>query len=374
MNKLIYRKLASDILSFFIVASLSITLIVWVIQAVNFLDIVSEDGHSLKVYFSYTILNLPRIFSKILIFIFFISAFYIINKYEENNEILVFWTNGIKKINFINFIFKISLFFVILQLILSILIVPYTQSLSRTFLKNSNVDFLPTLISEKKFIKIFKNLTIFLEEYNKNGNIEKIFIKEKISEKSSKIIIAENAKIIKLDKEYKIKLLNGAITNINDKNVYNINFKETEYDLSKFTTKTVTHPKIQEINSLQLINCFYNYELNKKYKRNNICKNRKLKSISEEMFKRFIVPLYIFILSLISSTLIIKPKKNNFLKYYKFIIFCLGFLVTIISQVSFKFISQSKNLDLIVISTPLILVFIYYLFLIVKTKSQFKAS
>ena len=53
MNKLIYRKLASDILSFFIVASLCITLIVWVIQAVNFLDIVSEDGHSLKIYFSY---------------------------------------------------------------------------------------------------------------------------------------------------------------------------------------------------------------------------------------------------------------------------------------------------------------------------------
>ncbi len=102
MNKLIYRKLSLDILSFFIVASLSITLIVWVIQAVNFLDIVSEDGHSLKVYFSYTILNLPRIFSRILIFTFFISAFYIINRYEENNEILVFWTNGIKKISFIN--------------------------------------------------------------------------------------------------------------------------------------------------------------------------------------------------------------------------------------------------------------------------------
>tara|TARA_B100000700_G_scaffold276428_1_gene322995 strand:+ start:548 stop:1660 length:1113 start_codon:yes stop_codon:yes gene_type:complete len=370
MNKLIYRKLALDILSFFIVASLSITLIVWVIQAVNFLDIVSEDGHSLKVYFSYTILNLPRIFSRILIFIFFISAFYIINKYEENNEILVFWTNGIKKISFINFIFKLAFFFVILQLVLSILIVPYTQNLSRTYLKNSNVDFLPTLISEKKFINIFKNLTIFVEKYNKNGNIEKIFINEKISDESSKIIIAENAKIIKLDNDYKIKLLNGGITNINEKNIYNINFKETEYDLSKFTTKTVTHPKIQEISSLKLIYCFYNYDLNE----NNICENRKLKSISEEMFKRFIVPFYIFILSLISSSLILKPKKSFFLKYYKFIIFILGFVVTVISQISFKFISQSKNLDLIVVSTPVFLILFYYLFLLLKTKSKFKAS
>ena len=374
MNKLIYRKLATDVLSFFIVASLSITLIVWVIQAVNFLDIVSEDGHSLKVYFSYTILNLPRIFSKILIFIFFISAFYIINKYEENNEILVFWTNGIKKISFINFIFKISFFFVILQLILSILVVPYTQNLSRLYLKNSNVDFLPTLISDKKFINIFENLTIFVEKYNKNGNIEKIFINEKISKNSSKIIIAEKAKIIKLDGKYKIKLSNGGIANINNKNIYNINFKETEYDLSKFTTKTITAQKIQEINSLELLNCLSNYYFNKFYENIDSCKNRKIKSISEETFKRFIAPMYILILALISSTLIIKPKNNLYSKYNKFLIFLLGFIIIIISQISFKFISQSINLDLIVVSSPLIIIFFYYLFLILKTKPKFKMS
>jgi lipopolysaccharide export system permease protein len=308
-----------------------------------------------------------------LIFIFFISVFYIINKYEENNEILVFWTNGIKKISFINFLFILSFFFVILQLILSILIVPYTQNLSRTYLKNSNIDFLPTLISEKKFINVFKNLTIYIEKYNQNGNIEKIFINEKITGNSSKIIIAENAKIIKSDEKYKIKLLNGSNVNINNKNIYNINFKETEYDLSKFTSNTVTHQKIQEINSFQLLNCLSNYYLNTNYKKNNLCKKRKIKSISQEMFKRFIVPLYILILALVSSSLILRPKKKIYLKYHKFIIFFLGFLIVIISQLSFKFISQSKNLDLIVISVPILMIFFYYFFLILKTKYKFGA-
>ena len=374
MNKLIYRKLSLDILSFFIVASVSLTLIVWVIQAVNFLDIVSEDGHSLKVYFNYTILNLPRIFSRILIFVFFISIFYVINKYEENNEILVFWTNGIKKISFINFLFKFSFFFVILQLILNILIVPYTQNLSRTYIKNSNMDFLPTLISEKKFINVFEKLTIFIEKYNHSGIIEKIFIHEEINENSSKIIISEKAKIIKLDNKYKIKLLNGSIANINEKNIYNINFKETEYDLSKFTTKTTTHTKVQEINSLQLLKCFSNHNLyiNDEFK--HICKNRKIKSLSQEIFKRFVVPLYIFILSLVSSTLVIKPKKKKFIKYYKYMIFLFGFFIITISQISFKFISHLKNLDLIIISIPVLLVFFYYFFLILKTKSKFKTS
>ena len=374
MNKLIYRKLSLDILSFFIVASVSLTLIVWVIQAVNFLDIVSEDGHSLKVYFNYTILNLPRIFSRILIFVLFISIFYVINKYEENNEILVFWTNGIKKISFINFLFKFSFFFVILQLILNILIVPYTQNLSRTYIKNSNMDFLPTLISEKKFINVFEKLTIFIEKYNHSGIIEKIFIHEEINENSSKIIISEKAKIIKLDNKYKIKLLNGNIANINEKNIYNINFKETEYDLSEFTTKTITHTKVQEINSLQLLKCFSNHNLyiNVKYK--HICERRKIKSLSQEIFKRFVVPLYIFILSLVSSTLVIKPKKKKFIKYYKYMIFLFGFFIITISQISFKFISHLKNLDLIIISIPVLLVFFYYFFLILKTKSKFKTS
>ena len=96
MEKLIYRKFAKDVFLFFLLVSISISLIVWVIQAVNFLDIVTEDGHGLKVYFLYTLLSLPKIFSKILPFIYFISLFYIILKYENDNELIhyVFGNSG----------------------------------------------------------------------------------------------------------------------------------------------------------------------------------------------------------------------------------------------------------------------------------------
>ena len=89
MNKLIFRKLYLDILSFFLLSSLAITLIVWVIQGVNLLDIVSEQGHAIKVYLIYSFLNIPKIFSKLITFTFFLSLFVIIVRYEENNEILV---------------------------------------------------------------------------------------------------------------------------------------------------------------------------------------------------------------------------------------------------------------------------------------------
>ena len=53
MEKLIFRKFFADTIWFFLLGTLSLSLIVWVIQAVNYLDFVSEDGHSFKVYFLY---------------------------------------------------------------------------------------------------------------------------------------------------------------------------------------------------------------------------------------------------------------------------------------------------------------------------------
>ena len=104
MEKLIFKKFSADHAIFFLYIAISISLIVWVIQAVNFLDIVSEDGHSFRIYFLYTILNLPKIFHRLLPFIFLLSLFYQLTKYEDRNELLIFWTHGIGYNKLINWL------------------------------------------------------------------------------------------------------------------------------------------------------------------------------------------------------------------------------------------------------------------------------
>ncbi len=376
MNKLIFRKFSLDIVNFFLVSSFSITFIIWIIQAVNFLDLVSDDGHSLNVYFYFVSLNLPKIFSKTIIFVFFISIFYVINKYSKSNELIVFWNNGIKKIYFINFILKFSIIFLILQLILNIFIVPKSQELARVFVKESNIDFLPKLISEKKFINVVKNLTIFVEEYNNDGLLSKIYINEKIDKKKSKIIVAEKGKIIKIENKYFLRLYNGGITNLNEEKTFTLNFSETDYDLSNFSTKTVTHPKMQELKSLFILNCFLDFFFNKNINKQNLntasekqlCGDRKLKSVSEELYKRFILPFYTLIISLIAASLIIEPKSKYFYKLHKTNIFLIGTFIIILSQLSLKFFLNSINFAYIILLLPIILVIVYYIILLAITK------
>ena len=376
MNKLIFRKFSLDILNFFLIASFSITFIVWIIQAVNLLDLVSDDGHSLSIYFYYVSLNLPKIFSKIIIFVFFISIFYVVNKYNNTNELLVFWNNGIQKIKFINFIFMFSLLFLIIQLALNLFIVPKSQNLGRLYIKESNIDFLPKLISEKKFINVMKNLTIFVEEYKKDGNLKKIYINEKINLEKSKIIVSEKGKIIKKNNKYILRLFNGGITNINKDNAYTLNFSETDYDLSEFSTKTITKSKVQELDSIQMFGCLRDIFQKKKLSKNEIinkpenktCNGRTVKSLSEELYKRSVLPFYTMIISLIAASLVIEPRSKYFMRFHKLNLFLMGISVIILSQLSLKFFLNSINILYLILFLPIILVIIYYILLLIFTK------
>ena len=372
MNKLIFRKLSLDIISFFLLSSIAITSIVWVIQGVNLLDIVSEQGHGLKVYFFYTILNLPKIFSKLLIFTYFLTLFVVLTRYEESNEILVFWTNGIKKITFINFIAKLSLFFVITQLVLTLVVVPYTQNLKQEYLKNSTIEFFPKLIKEKRFSNLSKNLTIFVEENKKNGFLGGIYIKEKIDKNESKIIIASKGRLLKNknNESFNFKLFDGNITNVKNKETINIKFEESIYELSKINSKTRQINKLNETNSSYLFNCLKEYiNLRKDSKSRCGLENSFLiKDIYEEIFKRTINPIYIIILSLISSLLIIKPKLSIFEKYFKIFLFITGFLIILFSEISYRFIYLSTKFELFFIFLPLFFIFFFYIILLLKTK------
>jgi len=135
MKKLVLKKILIDCLFFFFISLFSASIIIWVFQAVNYLDIIIEDGRDYFVYLNYTLLNFPKIISRILPFAFFFSFLFTINKYEASNELIIFWNFGFEKIKFVNFFFKFSIFLLLFQIFLTAIIVPYTQNISRSYLK-----------------------------------------------------------------------------------------------------------------------------------------------------------------------------------------------------------------------------------------------
>ena len=365
MKKIIFKKLFKDITIFFLFASSAIALIVWVIQAVNFLDFVSEDGHSFKVYFFYTLLNFPKIMSRILPFIFFITIFYILVLYEEKNELLIFWTNGIDKKEFLKNINMLSFLFVIVQLIFTVYVVPATQDKARSFIRSSNIDLFPTLIKEKRFIDTVSDLTIYVDKKDEYGNLTNIFLKDNVGDKTE-TIYAKSGKIVENNNKNYLKIIEGKIIKKTNTDITIFDFSETDINLSEYSTKTTTNPKIQELKTSMLLHCilsFYNKNIifsNDKF----LCNDSVFKSAQQELLKRIYLPIYLPIIALIGASLILRNKDYINYTKFRFKLFIIGVLTIVTSEISVRYAGLNIKSTIFFLIIPIIIYIMGYLFFI----------
>tara|TARA_B100000787_G_scaffold159462_1_gene137609 strand:- start:4504 stop:5655 length:1152 start_codon:yes stop_codon:yes gene_type:complete len=375
MKKIIYRKIAGDCTKFFLLILFTISTIVWVLQAVNYLDFVTEDGHGFLVYFNYTLLSFPKIFSRIFPFAIFLTFAYIILKYENKNELVIFWNFGVKKISFINFFIKLSFLFVLTSIFLNALIAPYSQDKARSFIRSSDLNFFESILKPKKFIDVVENLTIYYDERGKNGELINIFLND-ITKESSQITFAKKGNIEIRGNKKILVLYDGVTINEVNKRASEFKFSTTNFNISKFSTNSTVERKIQETTTKNLIQCLiishqFNNEIIKKLKESidltkiNLDRNcgaKNLRNILQELYSRLIKPLYITFLITISLLLILRSKSENSFNTSKIIIYSLGFISIIFSESSSKFINTSLIHNLILITLPIFLTLIIYLF------------
>jgi lipopolysaccharide export system permease protein len=381
MKKILFRKLLFDCLVFFVITLLSTSLIIWIFQAVNFLDIMVEDGRDYMVYVNYSLLNFPKIISKIIPFVIFFSFSYVFTKYELNNELIIFWNFGIHKIELVNFFIKFSILLTLIQLMFTIYIVPETQNISRSLIRSSNVDFFESFIKPKKFNDNIRGLTIYSEEKEKNGDLKNIYLKKNKNNKEFQITIAKkgvfetknNSKILVLHEGQTINSVNNKITNFS--------FSKSDFNLSTFKTDAIIYDKIQETKTTKHIDCLKKY-LNKDFTTNRNqreyidfnCSIDTLDNVFQELYKRFIIPLYIPLLISTSLILITTSKeKRSYLKF-RIGIFLFGLSLIILSETALKFVKDDFYYNIKIILLPLIIFIFLYIFFkfTLKNKINFK--
>ena len=374
MEKILFRKLILDISLRALIITFTIGMIVWIIQAANYLDFVIDDGHNFTIYFYYNLFNFPKIIHRILPFVFGISVFFELIKYERNNELLIFWTNGITKEKFISTLINFSLVVMVLQILIGSIVSPSSQLKAREFLKSSNMDFLPNLIKQGKFIDTVSGLTIFINEKIDQNSFKNIYIQEgnisDFTSSNNQIIYAKEGFLDNKDKKI-FKLLEGKIIGTNNNRLISFEFDKIDYDLSKFESKTIKVAKIQELPSKKIIKCSISLMKNISYKDELFfCDINKLKNINQEIYKRFVKPAYFPLLTLVCCFLLTFSKiENNFsLKTIK--VFLYVFLTLVFSEILMRYIDVSKLLLILVMMLPILIYFLIYNILISKVRND----
>jgi len=377
MRNTIYRYFFKEFISLFALILISISIIIWIVQAVNYLDFVTEDGHAFGVYFTYSVLNIPKVIGRLIPLVFLISLLTTILQFEKNNELLVFWTSGLNKIRLVNLAFKISILITLFQLLLSLAVSPSSLNFARSILKSSSITLFSSLVKEKKFNDTVKGLTIFVEEKKPNGEMLNVFLRDDTSSNAkSKTIIAKKGHIITkgvmpfvkvgvLTEQNFLVLFDGVIQTEKINNKINfLNFYKTEINLSYFDTKTTTYPKIQENNTLSLLNCIKPFlDEGKTTLSEHQCRAR-IDDIAAELNRRFGMPLYIPIISIIICYLLSSRKESKYYFLQKYIVFITAFTILVFAEIMVRYSGNSALSSIIYYSLPPLLILLNYLNLI----------
>ena len=374
MKKIIFRKFLADCSIFFIISLVAASIIIWVFQAVNYLDIIIEDGRDYIVYFNYTLLSLPKIISKILPFAFFFSFSYVIAKYEMNNELIIFWNFGVSKISFVNLFLSFSVLLLFIQIILAAFIVPNSQTLARSIVRTADYNFVDHFIKIKKFNAAVNNLTIYTESKDRDGIYNNIYIKKNTNDKNFQIIYAKKG-IIKNENNTILELFDGENTTVINGKTTSFSFSKFEFNLSSFSTNIILVKKTQEHKTAELIECLKSLTGNKKNineikQRVRNCELKNLDNIISEIYKRLIIPLYLPSLMLIALLLIVHSKEKINYSNHRFKIFLIGLLTIIFSELTLRFVNDSFNNNLIIILIPIILCLFLYNYFLLKFRSK----
>ena len=371
MKNRIYKYIFHEFIRNFIVTLFAFVAVIWTIQAVNFLDLVTDDGHAFRIYILYSFLVITKVLTKLIPFTFLVASILTILKLEKDNELIVLWTSGLNKIHIVNLIFRISILIMFVQLLMATIINPKTLNVSRTLLKNSELQFVPSLLKIKQFNDTVKGLTIFVENKTANGMYKNIFIKDdgkiltKVSGASSTIFAKSG---YSTNDGKNLILFNGNIQKLGpDAAISIVSFDKTTINLSGLSTKTTVEPKIQETSSIRIMRCMQekNLDVYNCIKSKEIGPRKQhLTQNKIEFNRRFGMPIFIPLVALLSCFLLISRNEKINPVFYKYLFFFIGFITLVCSEITVRYSGTSLNHAAIYYLIPIGLIPLVYLFLI----------
>ena len=237
LSNKIYKHFFAELCKYFLLVLFTFSIIVWTVQAVNFLDLIVDDGHAVAVYLSYSLLNITKILTKFIPLSFLLALFLTILKFEDESEFMILWTSGLNKMNVVNFFLKVSILITFIQLIFASFINPSVLNHSRYLIRSSNLDFISSTIKSNHFNDTVEGLTIYVQEKDENNIMKNIFIRDdnqilrgfKDNKDSSNLtIFARKGKIEKSGESY-LSLEKGVIqTEDKNKKIQSIHFEKRD--------------------------------------------------------------------------------------------------------------------------------------------------
>lgn len=243
-NKYIMRHLVHSTL----LITFSLTSIVWLTQALRFINFIVNQGISVTLFLQLTLLLIPSLLLMILPPAFFCAVLFTYNKLKMDSELIVMQSVGLSR-------WRLSM--PALQVAAAITIIGYgialyLQPVSYTkfkdmqfFLRNSYVSL---LLQEGVFSTPVPGLTVFIRDRDRDGILHGILVHDNRLPEDQVTMMAEEAQLVQTPQGPRFLLTTGNRQEVRDGRLSYLTFDHYTMDLSFYTQSMGSrYPDTQEM-------------------------------------------------------------------------------------------------------------------------------
>lgn len=221
------------------IATLILTGIIWLTQALQMLDLVIAQGQTAITYLFLTALALPKVLETVMPLALFAATLYALHRLYTDSELVVLYSAGLSHWMIARPILLIAGVVSVIVISLNFYFMPAGLRELRTRIFDIRSDVAAVMIREGQFTTPVHGLTVFVRERSADGSINGILVHDNRTPEEPITYMAETGTLVNTDAGPRLVMFNGNIQRANKKpgeeSLTLLYFDKYTYDLSQFT-------------------------------------------------------------------------------------------------------------------------------------------
>ena len=220
----------------FALIAVSLTVLIWVTQALREIDLMTNQGQAILVFIGMTGLLIPVLVLIIAPIALMVAVTYTLNKLNADSEMVVMSAAGISP-------WRLSVPFLLVALVVSLLVAVISAYVGpkglrelRTWAAHLRADLVSTIIKPGRFTTIERGLTFHIRDRRPNGQLVGILIDDRRDPKERATFLAERGEILENDRGTFLVLESGSVQRreVEKRDPTIVSFERYAFDLSRF--------------------------------------------------------------------------------------------------------------------------------------------
>jgi lipopolysaccharide export system permease protein len=219
----------------FLLVLVSVTLLMWITQALREIDLMTSMGQGMLVFLGITSLIIPMLVMIIAPFALMIAIAHILGKLGNDSELIVMNAAGMPPWHVFRPFLAVGIVASLMVAGLSFYLAPTCLKALRAWANSIRAEIVTSNVQPGRFVAIEYRLTLHVRERLANGQLAGIVVDDQRDPKERATILAERGDIVTTDAGVFLLLANGAVHRheADKQDPAIVKFREYAFDLSR---------------------------------------------------------------------------------------------------------------------------------------------